>query len=72
MSTFYFQVECPKCEEDIYYRVASFLEHNGEMAVPYDMMAQSRVDCPHCEATIWFGDFDDYHCEDSDGNEVES
>lgn len=58
-SRFYFVVQCPKCDEDIYYGpVMSLLEHKGLMAVPFDMMAQTRVDCD-CDAVIWFGDFDE-------------
>lgn len=72
---FYILIQCPSCDEEIHYGpVASFHEHRGLMSVPFDMLSQTRVDCDECDATIWFGDFDDAYLveggEDDDAEEA--
>jgi hypothetical protein len=58
MLTVYFTIECPKCEEDIFYRVGTTEERNGDPVIPYDMLAQTQIDCDHCDESIYFGDIE--------------
>lgn len=60
--SFYFLIDCPKCDEDIYYGPCiTLLEHNQRMVIPVDMVEQSRVDCEACGTTVFLGDLDYFY-----------
>lgn len=70
MLTYYVLVECPKCDVEIHYGpCASTLEHRGLPVVTGDVMAQTRLDCPECGATVWCDDIEFYCEEDDDESE---
>jgi hypothetical protein len=52
-------MECYNCDEEIYYGVCvSFLTHNGLPVIGFDTAAQTRFDCPHCDASNYTGELE--------------
>lgn len=57
--TYYVVMECGNCDKEIYYGVCvSFLEHNGLPVITFDTAAQTRFDCPHCDASNYTGELE--------------
>jgi phage FluMu protein Com len=51
---FYFEVDCPKCEETLYEGVnLTLLEHNGLPSIPVDMASAVSVRCPGCRISVF-------------------
>lgn len=56
---FYVQLECPECDETVYWGLClTLIEHNGYPVVAYDTAAQEQFFCDNCSTTFYSGDFE--------------
>lgn len=69
MIAFYWHIECPECDADIYNGLnITTEEHEGRPVIPIAMAEQTVVHCGGCSADIYYGDLE-YEVEAGDSDE---
>jgi predicted RNA-binding Zn-ribbon protein involved in translation (DUF1610 family) len=61
MHLYYVVIECASCDEEIYTKCATTIEHNGLPVIPYDIAEGQKFLCPRCdEVTVANGELIPY------------